>query len=134
MAQATRTATATTNGHAEAVPAPPVINRRIVPTLDFAAAKEALPAAALPETLHLSVTHFYAGLADLSTHLAIINAALPAQLLPPHLVGTIQEPGRAAAPRVQVEVELPAAGLLGTSLPPRAITADDAAFAIAIPA
>src|SRR5689334_16318954 len=100
-------------------------SRRVVPTLDFATATENLPPAALQQTLRLSVTHFYEGIVGLRTHLAGVLESLPKTMLPPHIAGTIQQPGGEPASRVHVEANLPSQPLIGGAPNPQTVTADD---------
>ncbi|MDQ6637218.1 MAG: hypothetical protein M3Y62_05450 [Candidatus Dormibacteraeota bacterium] len=111
--------------------------RRLVPALDFTGPtelitpNERLNQQALDQTLQLSVTHFYDGLLGLKNHIDLIVKDLPKQQLPAHLVGTLLQPTGTAAARIQLELELPDAGLF--ALPPRTLTNDDGTFTILLP-
>ena len=111
--------------------------RRLVPALDFTgpteliSANERLTQQALDQALQLSVTHFYDGLVGLKNHIDLIVKDLPKQQLPAHLVGTLLQPTGTAAARIQLELELPDAGLF--ALPPRTLTNDDGTFMILLP-
>lgn len=132
----TRRAATTTNGKATAT-TEPASARRLLPALDFTGpadtitANAVLDAAALQSAVQLSTTHFYQGLIALRNHIDFVKISLPKQLLPPHIVGTLVQPGGTAAARVQVEAEVPTTDISAT--PPRALTNDDGSFEILLP-
>jgi len=120
---AARAAAATTNVFA---------GRRVIPTVDIAAANEDIPTAELVQNRMLAATQVYRGLADLNGHIENVISTLPRQALPTTLMGTLLQPDGTSAARVQIEVDLPENGT-GVVQPRFALTNDAGVFTLALP-